>query len=154
MYTKFEWMIMFINQFYCNGFGFAKKMSRVLICNFICDCWFSGLSPDPAHQWHSGTCRDHSSNHAASPEPSSAPVWTEELWVCVQHPGQDATHPSCALQQLMYPVPEHLSEYMAYNYDLPALTALFPGLQNVVIYTVFTVKDYVNCCWIWILGPV
>lgn len=70
----------------------------------------TGLSPDPPHRRHPRPRRDGSSNHAASSEPPPAAVGSEELRMRVQHPGEGPTHPGCALQLVLHPVPEHVGE--------------------------------------------
>lgn len=69
-----------------------------------------GLPPDPAQQRYPGSSGCRSTNHAASPKPAAAPVRPEELRMCVQHPGQNPACPSRAVQQLLYPVPEHIGK--------------------------------------------
>ncbi len=70
----------------------------------------TGLSSDPPHLWYPGPGRDGSSNHIASSKPPPASVGSEELRVCVQHPGKNPTHPCCPLQLLLHPMSEHFGE--------------------------------------------
>lgn len=80
-------------------------------------CWITrsvsvpGLSSDPPGAGRPGGGGDGASDHAEGPEPSAASVRTEELRVCVPHPGPSAENPRRQVQLLLHPVSEHLCEW-------------------------------------------
>lgn len=67
---------------------------------------FTGVSPDPAvhSNLHPRWC--HEAHHPSGPEPSTAPVWPEELRVYLLYPGERVQCHCTALQQHQHTVSE------------------------------------------------
>lgn len=138
-------LTLFSTILFCGG---GKKLSIYFTLS-------TGLSTNPSLDPDLHPCWGNQAYHISSQEPPSATVRTEELWVCLPHPGGDLQRACPSLQQHLHPVPENSSKKTKSYYFIYLITDVcfmcisVKGWGFPSVFVADMLKIFGVYCWCW-----